>query len=392
MRTFGADPLGGVRVKVLHVAPSIARAYGGPTYSLAGYARAALGEDAEIAIAAPAPTAGDRWLAETVPEAAVYTFRTYGRGAFLASSDLQSWLRRNGGRFDVVHIHGLLNPVSSLAARTCVRKKWPVIIRPFGTLSRYTYAHRRGTLKQVYRWLLDRPNLERVSAVHFTTTVERAESEWQKIEWGARARVIPPPWLDNPPNGGQRHFAHEAQTVLFLSRLHPVKRVELLLDSWSEIQRRRSAARLVIAGDGEQAYVDKLRARAECLGESVSFVGYVDGEAKRTLLQTARLFVLPSLHENFGISVLEAIASGLPVVITAEVQLSAFVSEHSLGVVTGASASALAESIVAALDDRVLRERCRKQGPALVSRHFSPHAIGAQLLDMYRFASSHPPA
>jgi glycosyltransferase involved in cell wall biosynthesis len=379
-------------VKVLHVTPSIARAYGGPTYSLAGFARSAIGEGAEVAIAAPAPTAGDKWLAEMMPEAAVYTFRTYGRGAFLASTDLQSWLRRNGARFDVVHIHGLLNPVSSLAARTCVRNQWPVVIRPFGTLSRYTYEHRRGTLKQLYRWLLDRPNLERVSAVHFTTAIERAESEWQKIEWGSRACVIPPPWLESSTNGKSRPAATESQTVLFLSRLHPVKRVELLLDAWPEVQRRCRDARLVIAGDGEPSYIAKLRERSKPLGNSVTFAGYVDGDAKAALLQTARVFVLPSLHENFGIAVLEALAGGLPVVITPEVQLSTFVATHSLGIVSEASASSLADSIVSALEDRVLRERCRRQGPALVSRYFSPHAIGAQLLDMYRFATSHPPA
>jgi glycosyltransferase involved in cell wall biosynthesis len=379
-------------VKVLHVAPSVARAYGGPTYSLAGYARAASNQGAEIAVAAPAPLAGDKWLAEMVPEAAVYTFRTYGRGAFLASTDLQSWLRRNAARYDVVHVHGLLNPVSSLAARMCVRRGWPVIVRPFGTLSRYTYAHRRGTLKQLYRWLLDRPNLERVSAVHFTTDVERAESAWQKIDWGSRACVIPPPWLEGSANGGPRPAATDTQTVLFLSRLHPVKRLELLLDAWPEIHRQCPAARLVIAGDGEPKYVAKLRARANALGDSVLLAGYVEGADKRALLQKARIFVLPSLHENFGIAVLEALAGGLPVVISPEVQLSAFVSEHSLGIVTAVSSGALTTSIVAALEDRVLRERCRKQGPALVARYFSPRAIGEQLLGMYRFAISHPPA
>jgi glycosyltransferase involved in cell wall biosynthesis len=379
-------------VKVLHVTPSIARAYGGPTYSLAGFARSAIGEGAEVAIAAPAPTAGDKWLAGMLPDASVYTFRTYGRGAFLASTDLHAWLRRNGGQFGVIHIHGLLNPVSSLAARTCVRKGWPVVIRPFGTLSRYTYAHRRGTLKQLYRWLLDRPNLERVSAVHFTTALERSESEWQNIEWGTRACVIPPPWLESSNNGSQRSVMTDMQTVLFLSRLHPVKRVERLFDAWPAIRQRHPNARLVIAGDGEPAYVAKLRARANSLGDSVSFVGYVEGEVKRALLHHAQLFVLPSQHENFGIAVLEALASGLPVVISPEVQLSSFVSEHSLGIVSETSAPALADAIAGALEDRVLRERCRKQGPALVSCYFSPHAIGAQLLDMYRFATSHPPA
>jgi glycosyltransferase involved in cell wall biosynthesis len=379
-------------VKVLHVTPSIARAYGGPTYSLAGFARSAIEEGAEVAVAAPAPTAGDKWLSGMIPEAPVYTFRTYGRGAFLASSDLQGWLRRNGGRFDVVHIHGLLNPVSSLAARTCVRNGWPVVIRPFGTLSRYTYAHRRGTLKQLYRWLLDRPNLERVSAVHFTTTVERTESAWQNIEWGTRACVIPPAWLESASNGGERPAATDTQTVLFLSRLHPVKRVEQLLDAWPAVRQRHPDARLVIAGDGDPAYAAKLRARTESLDGSVTFAGYVEGDAKRALLQGARIFVLPSLHENFGIAVLEAIAGGLPVVVSPEVQLSSFVNEHSLGVVTEASPTALANAIGSALEDRVMRERCRKQGPALVSRYFSPHAIGTQLLDMYRYATSHPPA
>jgi glycosyltransferase involved in cell wall biosynthesis len=184
----------------------------------------------------------------------------------------------------------------------------------------------------------------------------------------------------------------DTQTVLFLSRLHPVKRVELLLDAWSEIERRLPNAQLVIAGDGEPSYVARLRARAESLGNSVTFAGYVEGDAKHALLQSARVFVLPSLHENFGIAVLEALAGGLPVVISPEVQLSTFVSEHSLGVVSEGTRTALAESIVSALEDRVLRERCRKQGPALVSRYFSPHAIGAQLLDMYRFATAHPPA
>jgi glycosyltransferase involved in cell wall biosynthesis len=378
-------------VKVLHVAPSLSRAYGGPTYSLAAFARAALDSGAELTIAAPAPTSPDSWLASALPEVEIRTFRTFGRDAFLASPALQSWLRASGRRFDVVHVHGLLNPVSSLAARTCVRKRWPVVIRPFGTMSRYTFAHRRGALKRLYRALLDRPNLERASAVHFTTAMERAESAWQGIEWGARAYVIPPPWLEGAAPADVRKSS-DAGTVLFFSRLHPVKRVELLLDAWAGIQRRVPNARLVIAGDGAPAYVRELRAHAERVGAAVTFAGFVEGDAKRELLGSADVFVLPSLHENFGIAVLEALAAGLPVVITPEVQLSGFVREHALGIVAEGNAGALAESVAAALDDSVLRKRCRTQGAALVSRYFSPSAIGEQLLDMYRFANEHPPA
>ncbi|HLB08020.1 MAG TPA: glycosyltransferase, partial [Gemmatimonadaceae bacterium] len=222
-------------MKILHVAPSISRAYGGPTYSLAAFARAALEQGAELTIAAPRPPESDTWLAGAVPEAEVHEFRTLGGGAFLASPALHDWIRANGSRFDVVHVHGLLNPVSSLATRACVRKGWPVVVRPFGTMSRYTYEHRRGALKQLYRALLDKPNLIRVSAMHFTTTVERDESAWQSIAWGARAHVIPPPWLEDssPAHPGA---PAESRTVLFFSRLHPVKRLELLLDAWPDIQ------------------------------------------------------------------------------------------------------------------------------------------------------------
>ena len=227
--------------------------------------------------------------------------------------------------------------------------------------------------------------------MHFTTSMERDESAWQNIAWGARAHVIPPPWLGHSPSSHPSNPA-DSRAVLFFSRLHPVKRLELLLEAWPDIQRRAPGATLVIAGSGDVDYVRELRARAAPLGPQVTFTGFVEGEQKNELLRDAAVFVLPSLHENFGIAVLEALAAGLPVVVTPQVQLSDFLREHALGIIAESSASALASAVVAALDDTVLRQRCRTQGAALVSRYFSPRAIGERLLDMYRFATAHPPA
>jgi len=378
-------------VKILHIAPNISRAYGGPTYSLAAYSRAALATGAQLTIAAPRPASGDNWLARTLPDAEVRTFRSFGWDAFVAAPALRAWLRRHGSQFDVMHVHGLLNPISSLASRICIRHGWPLIIRPFGTMSRYTFAHRRGTIKRAYSAILDHRNLRHATAVHFTTDVERDESAWQGISWDDRAFVVPPPWLTDPRDDVRESRAQRS-TVLFLSRLHPVKNIELLLDAWPLIQERASGAQLFVAGDGDAAYVRELRVRAEPLDGSVRFLGYIEGEAKRKLLADADLFVLPSLHENFGIAVLEAVASGLPVVVTPEVQLSHFVEKHSLGLVSQRSREALASTIVSALGDDELNARCRDQGAALVSQHFSLQTVGEQLLEMYRFAVSHPPA
>ena len=375
-------------MKILHVAPNISRAYGGPTYSLAAYSNAAVMAGAELSIAAPLPNLKDEWLANTLPNVEFRTFRSLGRDAFVAAPTLHVWLQRYGASFDVVHVHGLLNPVSSLAARTCIRRGWPLVIRPFGTMSRYTFAHRRGVLKRAYSALLDRPNLRHARAIHFTTDVERNESTWQGIRWNGRAFVIPPPWVsdDGVP---MRQSREHRRTILFLSRLHPVKNLELLLEAWPLVQKCMPESRLLVAGAGNADYVRNLRARA---AGDVSFLGHVEAEQKRKLLADADLFVLPSLHENFGIAVLEALASGLPVVVTPEVQLSHFVAEHSLGLVSQRSPEALAHAIVSALSGAELNDRCRSQGAALVSEHFSIQAVGEQLLQMYRFAVAHSPA
>lgn len=378
-------------MRVLHVSPNVSRAYGGPTYSLGAYALAAITAGASVTIAAPRSPEADRsWLAARIPNAEILSFASFGGGAFVASPTLYAWLRRNGPTFDAVHVHGLLNPVSSLASRACVRNRWPLIIRPFGTLSRFTFAHRRGVLKRAYMTLLEDSNLQHASAIHFTTNVERDASSWHGIEWGERACVIPPPWVGGV--SAARVHSDESSTVLFLSRLHPVKHAELLLDAWPSVLRRIPAARLVIAGDGEASYVRSLRERAREVGSSITFTGHVEGAAKDELLANATVFVLPSFHENFGIAVLEALAAGLPAVLTPEVQLSEFVSRHSLGIVAEPSASAFAEAIARALADDSLRKRCGTDGPELVSRYFSPCTIGEALMQMYRFAISHAPA
>ncbi|MBA3831440.1 MAG: glycosyltransferase [Chthoniobacterales bacterium] len=378
-------------MRVLHVAPNLSRAYGGPTYSLAGYAAAAGDAGAQVTILAPRPPIADAaWMLTQVPQAALELFASHGESAFVASPQLQAWLRKHGGAFDVIHVHGLLNSVSSLSARLCVRSGWPVVIRPFGTLSRYTLSHRRGMLKWLYFSMLDRPILRRVSAIHFTTTAEREESLGHGIVWGERAFVVPPPAGKSfsPPARPARASAN----VLSLGRLNPVKRLELLLEAWPLVMERIPAACLTIAGNGDSAYAESLRKKGSPYGESVRFVGAVDDEGKRALYLDGDVFVLPSFHENFGIAVLEALGAGLPVVVTPEVQLASFVRENRLGLVTEGNVSALASGIILALEDQVLRARCRRDGERIVSESFSRPIVGEALMRMYRFALAHPPS
>ena len=86
------------------------------------------------------------------------------------------------------------------------------------------------------------------------------------------------------------------------------------------------------------------------LTERVRFVGHIEGDAKRRALAEADCFILPSAHENFGLAVAEALAAGLPVIVTPGVALSLDVSSAGAGLVTEATDEALAAAIVWASD------------------------------------------
>lgn len=382
-------------MKILHVTPSISRAYGGPTASLLGYSLAGRLGGAEVVVAAPALSdQGYAWFAERAKDAGieVRTFAGRGRGAFITSSALRRWLRKEVEGCDLVHVHGLLNPVSSLAARLCRLRGVPMVIRPFGMLSRYTFTHRRGWAKKLVFRALDRANVQRAGAMHFTTRSELEQAMWHGIALRERGFVVPPPLIGRDGPAPARHeAASPAPLVLFLSRLHPVKSVELLLAAWDLIAGCHPTARLVIAGQGESGYVAQLEAQARQsrAADRIEFVGFADDRRKQSLLAEASVFVLPSQHENFGVAVLEAVAAGLPAVVTREVQLSSLIEDHGLGVTAERSPEALAQAISDVLNNAELRRRCSENGPRVVEELFSLSSVSSRLMSMYEHVLAH---
>ena len=126
---------------------------------------------------------------------------------------------------------------------------------------------------------------------------------------------------------------------------------------------------------------------AHDLSDSVSVLGFVSGAEKQRVLREAWAFALPSHQENFGVAVLEAIAAGLPVVLSAEVQLRAFVEAKDLGVIVDRTdPGSIAEGLRAVLDDVTRRERVAEQGPAAVQDAFSVARMGEQVRSLYEQA------
>lgn len=368
--------------RVVHVMPDVSRAFGGPTVALVGYIAALREVGITADVLAPACSAEDaKWLRQSLACSNLHLVPRLAGGSLADAAMLTAWLRQERRRYNVVHVHGLLHPVSSMAARLAPLQDQALAICPFGTMSRYTFRHRRRLLKRLWFAVIDRPNLLAADAIHFCTELERDEARWLGVPLESRNWIAPPPWLadEAAPTSVKRAGAR----VLFLGRLHPIKGVETLIEAWPAIKLRLPCATLTIAGGGKENYVSTLRALAERSAPDVHFAGFVSGEEKRRQLAAADVFVLPSYQENFGVAVIEAIVAGLPVIISPEVQLAPFVAKNRLGCVTPRDPQALADAVTTVIGDALLRERVRREGRAIVDAYFSLKVVGETLAGMY---------
>jgi len=308
---------------------------------------------------------------------------------YLFSWPLTAWLAENVRNYDVVHIHTLFSYASSPAAYWAWRCKAPFVVRPLGTLGRWGMAHRRPVLKKLSFRLIERNILRAASLIHFTSEQERAEA--MDLGLQTRSLVIPNPLPSMPPSCPRGGFRwrypqlHDRRILLFLSRLDRKKGLDLLLRAFAAVRRTYPDAALVLAGDGDPSLTAELKARAESLGVAgdVVWTGFLQGDRKWEAMADADLFVLPSYSENFGIAVIEAMAAGLPVVISDQVGIHPDVARAGAGVVVRCDPGELSEGIVGALRDERLRGEMVENGMRLVQTKYSLEAVARQLIAAY---------
>jgi glycosyltransferase involved in cell wall biosynthesis len=236
----------------------------------------------------------------------------------LSLSDVPPAARGDG----VLHFHGLWQPPHSRLAHRCRERGIPYVVSPHGMLEPWAWRHKRWK-KWPYFQLVEKRYLRRASVVLATAAQEagrlRGFLPGQRIETlplGLTGAARP----DYESARAQLGWATEERVLLFLSRLHVKKGLDLLLEalsSWPLPQ----ATRLVIVGDGELEYVAGLRRYAEAQAATlprIDWVGAVWGEARWKYFQGADLFCLPTHSENFGLAVLEACQVGTPTLTTVE--------------------------------------------------------------------------
>lgn len=297
-------------------------------------------------------------------------------------SRLRPWLRERLRDFDGVVIHGMWQYPSWAAAEECLRSEKPYACFPHGMLEPWSFFGQgwyKAAKKALYWQLREAKILQRACHIFFTSQRE--------MNLAQKTFSLQPPQSLLVPNGAVLQVPPvrtpssceiiqpaDRKVALFLGRLHPKKNLEFLISSWAKAA-LPSQWHLVIAGPGDAAYVGSLGRLVQQLrlGGHVHFLGYVGGADRAYLFQRADWFLLPSLQDNFGIAVLEAISSGCPVVISDQVYIGDYFGGYR-GILR-LDADVWAEFMNGDMVDDNFREEAVRQLRSIVECRFSIEAI-----------------
>ncbi|KAB8317543.1 glycosyltransferase [Tolypothrix campylonemoides VB511288] len=384
-------------MKILHVIPSIAAVRGGPSQAVIQMVKALRDSDVEAEIATTndnGPNLLDVPLGQCteyqqVPVWFFPRFSPYFHALreFAFSSQFSSWLWQVIHQYDLLHVHGIFSYPSTIAMAIARFKGIPYIVRPFGLLCQWS-LQQSARKKRIYLRLIEKANLNGSISLHFTSKQEQQEAA--ELNLKSPSFILPhglfiPPII---PDARQRlrqylNVPTDEPIILFLSRLHPKKGLDYLIPALGKLSHYRFT--FVLAGSGSPDYETEVESLLVSHGirQRTHITGFVKGEIKDLLMQGADLFALTSYSENFGVAVLEAIAAGLPVVVTPGVALADVVNEQRLGYVAKLEVSEIAFFIQQALELPEKAKSMGNRGRQLIFEKYTWDQVSAKLVKTY---------
>jgi glycosyltransferase involved in cell wall biosynthesis len=385
-------------LRVLHVTPYYAPAfvYGGPTRSVPLLCRGLVAAGANVKVLTTDANGEDRLdlrldQPHDVGGVEVHYFHRLSRSRRFRSPELEHACRQMVGTVDLVHITGLWNHPAAVAAAIARRAGVPYVVSPRGMLMAWEFSH-KGWKKRPYFWWREAPSLRRAAAIHCTTTAEQ-QAVMDRIP-GLRTFVVPNgiqvEEFESLPGRncfrGHLGINPNVPLILFLGRLHEKKGIDALMNAFLRLKEDRSDAHLVIAGPSEDEYEYRIRTWIgdNGLTRSVHVTGELRDRERLAALRDADVFALLSRSENFGMGVAEAMACGVPVVVSPGVGLSDWVRDWHAGIVTQVDELSASAALCSALDDAAGPQLMGKNGRRLAETVFAMQAVGQRMLEEYR--------
>lgn len=296
-------------------------------------------------------------------------------------------VRRQLRSVEVLHVHGIFGWHVLLSVWAANASARPYAVTLHGHLHPDALRERRIG-KRIYLALAGRRILEHASAVLVTAPAER--DIVQAYSPGVRVEHVTPglqPSLGPDSEAAPSNPARgRPLNVVYIGRLHPHKGLHLVVRSLGEASSRGLDAELTVAGSGRRRYRSAVGRMVEACGLAgrVHFLGHVAAEQRARLLGNADVFVLSSRSENFGFAAAEAMAAGVPVIVTESVGLAPLVARSRCGrIVPVDDVPALRQALLDYADPAA-READGRRAHATARAHFSAERMGAAVEQIYR--------
>lgn len=297
-------------------------------------------------------------------------------------------LDKNICSFDFVLVSGVWGYPETAAPYFCRKHHVPYMVTPHGMLYPVVFQ-KKYFKKNIYYHIFSKKNLSLANMIRYTSKDE-LEKCHTYLKLTNEAIVVPncmnmDAFTDLPRDMQFRKkyaISKDKKVLLFLGRISWKKGLDILIKAYADIARKRDDVLLVIAGpDGEkyEKFVKDWVAK-EGIENKVLFTGLVTGGDKIDLYCDSDIFILPSYSENFGMSIVEAMACGLPVIVSDQVGISKEIQDAGSGIIIRNNTEELARSVHYLLDNKNICTDMGKKGKSLVKERFSPELVAGQMI------------
>lgn len=360
-------------MKIIHYIPSIDRSWGGTSTYMQLLANS-LGKLAEVHILthrSDNPLPLENCMVHEIPRYRPFSskWKTAVRGLF------------NEVKPDVVHINCCWTPDCAMVQKVAQSMGYQVVLSPHGMLEPWIIGRHYWTRKLPALLLYQKAAVQKAVCIHATAESER--DHLLKLGYNKNLKVVKL-GIDAEKISMKQSWKKNKQ-ILFLSRVHPKKGVNYLVEAAAIMREQLKGWRIVIAGEGEADYIAnfKMQIHEEGLDDIVQLIGGVYGDEKWRLFQTSDFFVLPTHSENFGLAIAESLASGTPVITTEGTPWSDLNSSHA-----GAWIEMGTQPLVDTLKNFITLseeelELMGRNGRKLIEEKYSAKVMAEEMMNIY---------
>lgn len=371
-------------MKILHVIRDLSASSGGPVNALIGLVESQnkIGHEVKILTTNFGLNKNEITLKKNV----IFVPCNWSkwRYSFQFKNNLKKLIRWT----DVIHIHMIWEYPSLVTAVTARKFNKPFLLRPCGALEKRSLKI-SNLKKRLYLKFFSKALFNFPCKLHFASDDEKINSS----TFGTtKSVVVNNGIVSNAKKKISKNIFYKKfpslkkkKIILFLARIHPIKRPELAILSFYKIYKKFSDSVLVIAGPCEESYLLKLKKliNKHKLENRVIFTGLLKNDLLYSAYSVCDLYLLPSLQESFGISVVEAMAASKPVVISKNIAIANSIFKAGAGFVCDESVSSYSQAIEKLLSSNYLQEEMGKKAKKLQLNIFDWEILSKKLDSVY---------